>query len=272
MNWAGKIIGGALGFMVMGPFGAVMGVAIGHQFDEGLGGGGSPFFGANQEQVQTSFFNVTFSVMGYLAKADGRVSEAEIRHAEQVMNKMGLMGEARNKAIRLFQQGKQTGFPFHETLAVLQSSCGRHRSLLRMFLEIQMQVAMADGYLKPEIETYLWDICTYLRFSRFEFENVKLRIQAQHGFNRQSYSQGSRYRSSGAANVSSNLEDCYSTLGIKSSANDQEVKKAYRKLISQHHPDKLVAKGLPEEMMNLAKEKTQQIRKAYETICKHRKI
>ena len=100
-----------------------------------------------------------------------------------------------------------------------------------------------------------------LRVSRFDHERLKIQLQAQQRFQgRNSYTQKMSHKTS--------LQDAYGILGLTSSATMAEVKKAYRRLMNQNHPDKLVAKGLPEEMMRLAKEKTQKISKAYETIQK----
>ena len=207
-----------------------------------------------------AFFTATFSVMGHIAKADGRVSQSEIRMARQVMDELELNSEMKATAIHLFDQGKQAGFPLDEVLAQFRRECHRRTSLIRMFLEIQIQAAFADGVFEASEEKVLRHICNRLGISRFEYESIKLQVQAQQRFH--SHRQGA-YRTSSRGD---NLEDAYGVLGVKSSATDAEIKKAYRRLISQHHPDKLVSKGLPEEMMVLAKEKTQKIRKAYEAI------
>jgi DnaJ like chaperone protein len=130
-----------------------------------------------------------------------------------------------------------------------------------MFLEIQIQAAYADGVLDEREEDVLHNICSHLGISRFEYERLKIQYQAQQQF----YGR-SQYKAD-----KSLLDNAYDVLGVSASATDAVVKKAYRRLMSQHHPDKLVAKGLPEEMMIIATEKTQKIRKAYETIKETRK-
>jgi len=264
MSWMGKILGGAFGFMLGGPLGAILGAAAGHQFDSGLDGIelGERLNPGDQQRIQMAFFTATFSVMGHIAKADGRVTPSEIKMAEQVMAQMGLDTAMRETAIQLFRQGKQADFPIENVLEQFLSECRGRKNLLRMFIEIQLQAAFADGQLNRSEEAVLLRICDYLHFSRFEYEAIKMQFQAQQRFYQYSQQQGygSRYQRQ------DNLTDAYAVLGVKPTATDAEVKKAYRKLMSQHHPDKLVAKGLPEEMMKLAKEKTQQIRKAYETI------
>jgi len=127
-----------------------------------------------------------------------------------------------------------------------------------MFIEIQLQAAYADGRLDISEEQMLLHICQRLGIPQFLFRQLQRMVEAQHGF-------GGAGRQSREAPRPS-LDDAYAMLGVSASASDAEVKKAYRRLMSQHHPDKLVAKGLPEEMMKLAAEKTGEIRKAYEQV------
>ncbi len=263
MSWLGKVVGGAFGFLLGGPLGAILGASVGHQFDTGIDGldVDESLDPGEQHRVQMAFFTAAFSVMGHLAKADGRVSEAEISLAKRIMDEMRLSGEMRNTAINLFQQGKHPDFPLYDVLAQFRRECHRRTQLIRMFMEIQIQAAYADGRLERAEEAVLLNICAHLHVSRFEYEGMKLQFQAQQRF----YHRGSGYRET-ARGTRNALEDAYAVLGVKPTAGDAEVKKAYRRLMGQHHPDKLVAKGLPEEMMVLAKEKTQQIRKAYETV------
>lgn len=260
MSWLGKVIGGTFGFLMGGPLGAMLGASLGHQFDTGLSGLGNERLNAgDQHRVQMAFFTATFSVMGHIAKADGKVTAAEIKLARQIMDELALTEDMRAAAINLFEQGKAADFPLYDVLAQFRKECHRRTQLIQMFLEIQIQAAYADGILDDAEESVLHSICNYLGISSLNYERIKLQFQAQQRF----YGQ-SRVRSG------EKLNDAYAILGVSASATDVEVKKAYRKLMNQHHPDKLVAKGLPEEMMVIAKEKTQKIRKAYETIKQHR--
>lgn len=261
MAWWGKVIGGALGFMLGGPLGAVLGAALGHNFDRGLGLvlRDEQYTRGDTERVQAAFFTATFSVMGYIAKADGRVSETEIALARQVMAQMRLSEDQKQAAIRLFNEGKQQNFPLEGVLEQFRRETFRRRHLIQMFLEIQIYTALADGVLQDVERSALLHICAKLGFSRTQFEQLVAMVQAQQQF------AGGAGRG-GAAPKTASIEDAYAVLGVERSASDDEVKKAYRRLISQHHPDKLVAKGLPEEMMEVAKRKTQEIRAAYERI------
>ncbi len=261
MSWWGKLAGGAFGFMLGGPLGALLGAVLGHNLDKGLKGLEQELAPGDQERVQTAFFTATFSVMGHLAKADGRVSQDEIALARMVMQRMDLDADLRKAAIDLFNQGKQPHFPLDDVLEQFRRECRRRSTLIQMFIEIQLQAAYADGRLDTAEEQLLLHICYRLGIPEFLFRQLQRMVAAQHGFGA-----GRSGRGRAEPRRRPSLEDAYAMLGITPEASDAEVKKAYRRLMSQHHPDKLVAKGLPEEMMKLAAEKTGEIRKAYEQI------
>ncbi|MGB0662207.1 MAG: co-chaperone DjlA [Pontibacterium sp.] len=202
------------------------------------------------------FFRATFTVMGKLAKADGRVSQDEITFARGVMNHLQLSEQKRREAIELFTQGKSPDFDMASVLTPLASFFRTRPALKLMFVEIQLQAALADGDISQAEMKIIQEICTLLRMNEQEVAAVVSRMQAQQSF----------YSGAGMASNAIPLSAAYQVLGVPEQATDAEVKRAYRKLMSQHHPDKLVAKGLPEEMVNLAKEKTQEIQNAYEQI------
>ena len=260
MSWWGKLLGGAFGFMIGGPIGALVGVALGHNFDRGLqtsalpppGGGVNP-----RERAQMAFFTATFSVMGHIAKADGRVTPHEIQLATQLMEQMGLTRDMRAAAKRLFNEGKAPDFPMEEVLAQLRRECRRSANLMRMFLEIQLHAAYSDGRASARERGILYRACEALGVSGEEFARLEARVQAELNM----------HASGGSGRPGSmSLDAAYAILDVSEQADDQAVKRAYRRQMSQHHPDKLVAKGLPEEMMKLATEKTQEIKAAYERI------
>lgn len=276
MSWWGKMIGGYFGFVLGGPLGALLGAAVGHGFDRGMkqvkGEGPAP---GDQERVQTAFFTATFSVMGHLAKADGRVTHDEIRFAEAVMSQMNLSGDMRKTAIRLFTEGKDPSFPLDSVLDQFRKEVGRRRNLMRMFIEILIQAAWGDGEPTAEEERLLLRICRRLGIPEFEFRVLEKMVAAQVRFRQQAGGAGAG--AGGGAGYRPqpqrpSQEDAYAVLGLSRDATDAEVKKAYRRLMSQHHPDKLVAKGLPEEMMKVASQKTHEIKQAYEIIREARGI
>lgn len=262
MSWWGKLAGGALGFVLGGPLGALIGAALGHNFDKGLGKfdeATAEFEPGQQERVQTAFFTASFAVMGALSKADGQVSRQEIQLAEAVMAQMKLNPDMRRAAIALFNQGKASDFDLDQVLHQFRQECHGRTTLMRMFMEIQIQAAYADGSKDPAEESMLLHMCSVLGISEFEFRGLERLILAHIG---------GAGASSGRVQTEPrfSLKDDYALLGVSESASDDEVKKAYRRLMSQHHPDKLVSKGLPDEMIALATQKTQEIKAAYERI------
>jgi DnaJ like chaperone protein len=269
MSWFGKVIGGVLGFSLGGgPLGAIIGAVLGHQLDKKSDDFQERYAPGDQERVQAAFFTATFSVMGHIAKADGTVTQNEIRHAENVMQRMGLDQDARKFAIDLFQQGKESGFDLEAVLVQFKQECQRRRNLMQMFLEVQITMALADGAIHEHERAILHRVGKHLGFAGFMIDQLIKMVQAQQGFHR--YSQQSQGGNHGGtyqqAPDAPSVEQAYQVLGVKSSDDEKTVKRAYRRLMSQHHPDKLVAKGLPEEMIKMATEKTQEIKSAYELI------
>ncbi len=278
MAWWGKLVGGAFGFMAMGPLGAVLGAALGHKLDKGLNldfnsermagdGSGDSLGGDDQERIQTAFFTATFSVLGHIAKADGRVTPDEIKAAQSIMAQMQLNEPQRKTAIALFNQGKQDDFPLDEVMEQFRRECQRRRDLFRMFLEIQVHGAYADGEIHGNERRILERLCRRLRLPIHELTQIEALIRAAAGDAQYQHHAGGGYR---GAQSAPSLEDDYAVLGVSEDDDKTTIKRAYRRKMSQHHPDKLVSKGLPEEMIKLAEGKTVEIRQAYERILKAR--
>ena len=263
MSWWGKLIGGYVGFALGGPIGALLGVALGHNFDKDISPTPSPFpFVRQQNRSQAAFFTATFSVMGHICKADGRVTQDEINTANMIMSQMALSPAQKDAAIALFNEGKKDDFPLEDVLAQLRSELGLSKNIKRVFVEIQCSAAYADGVLHPSEKKLLDNICRFIGFSKYELNSILAAIAAE-----------AHHQKSGRGGKSGKMQidDAYAILNVSSAANDNEVKRAYRKLMSQHHPDKLVSKGLPEEMMKVATQKTQEIRAAYDCVMYKRK-
>ena len=250
MNWTGKLVGVIIGSLA-GPVGAAVGLFLGHQFDRGIGGARRESF----DGVGQVFFETTFGVMGHVAKADGRVSEAEIQAARGIMSRMRLDAAQVQEAIRLFNLGKAPDWPMERELARLADALGSRRTLRRAFLEIQVEAALSNPYMGAETRDMLWRIASALGLGRVELAQVEalLRFGRATGGDRQVQPQSS-------------AADAYRVLGLEPAASDAEVKLAYRRLMNQHHPDKLRARGMPESMIPVAEAKTREIRAAWETL------
>lgn len=267
----GKVLGFLFGFMLSkNLFGALLGVWIGHMFDRGRGFDFDGLTRGKEDDVarQAAFFYTTFSVMGHVAKAKGQVTNHEIAFASAYMDKLGLNSELRQQAQDAFREGKMAGFPLKERLRKFKRICGNRQDLLLMFLEIQIQVAFSDGDLDSQEREVLHTIAKFLGYSARQLDNLLEMIIAGAAFHQQQA--GGGYQQTGGSSFSSasQVDNAYKVLGVTKASSKADIKKSYRKLMSQHHPDKLMAKGLPPAMMEAAKEKTQDIQAAYDLVSK----
>jgi DnaJ like chaperone protein len=268
-SWVGKLIGAALGLLLSkgSLLGMFVGGFIGHQFDKGFGAGklgGATFSRVAPARRQQVFFESLFLAMGHLAKADGHVSEAEVHVARTYMHAMRLSPENVRLAINLFTRGKEPNFPIDQQIRELNEVCQGQPALIRNFLEVLMDMALLKRSMSAAERELLWRMAAGLGVGRVEMAQFEAVLRAQ-----RSFGQG-RGRGGAQPSAAADLEQAYKALGVTPSASDKEVKTAYRRLMNQHHPDKLVARGLPDSMMEVAKERTREIRKAYETVRDHR--
>jgi DnaJ like chaperone protein len=266
-SWGGKLIVGLLGMLIGGPIGLAIGVLIGHFLDRGVERVQSfnpfrPYGPGEREEVQDALFSAVFSIMGHLAKADGRVSEQEIGQAEAIMNRMQLNDEQRRRAQEAFRQGKDDDFPLDRTVAEFRQRIRRRRHLVVVFLELLLQTALADGELHAEEERILFRVAAGLGVPESQFRQILNMVLAQARFG----GAGAGGAGGAAGPSRPSLGEAYQVLGVNEEASDQEVKKAYRRLMSEHHPDKLAARGVPDEMIRVSTEKTAEISKAYDMI------
>jgi DnaJ like chaperone protein len=266
MNWVGKIVGGVIGMAAMGPWGAVLGAVIGHQFDSGAGFGTLLGTGSDPAQVNTLFFPTTFRVMGHIAKADGRVSEQEIASARAVMHALHLNQPQMLSAMGYFNDGKQPGFDLDADLRLLRTAIAPHPELAHFFLEIQLQAALAGDGLSELPRARLRRVAQLLGLGAAEFARLESILRWSQG------TAGARSGPAGGAADSApaasaeRLAQAYVMLVAEPGMTDEQIVKAYRRQMSRHHPDKLQANGLPDSMLERAKERTQQIQAAYELI------
>lgn len=251
----GKILGAYFGYSLthaagLGFWGMLIGFWLGARFDRGytdVNQNGSYFFAMSHSKVQKIFFNTSFAVMGHIAKSDGVVSANEIKVAEDFMRQLNMNMAAKKEAKIAFTRGKSPSFNLQQELDNLLQTCGGQIVLLRLFLDIQHKAAAADG----------------LSASKIKLLN---QINERLGFS------SSYQKSYSSAKSRSSIDDAYTTLGVKANDSDDTIKRAYRKLMSKNHPDKLVSQGLPKEMIKIANEKTSAIQAAYAAIKKHRGI
>lgn len=261
MAW-GKFVGLILGFWLFkGWIGALIGFWIGHQWDKRREPPEMPSSDADTESIQNSFFDTTFMVLGHMAKIDGKISPQEIDFVEALMAQMELSGPRRERAQQLFRQGRDSlQADIDQQIAGFKRQCSaRRRDLVQLFMELQIQMICADGQLSPVEDSRLRAIAGLLGFPVTQYQWLLGRVMAEMRSQRER-------ASTDKVPPATKLAQAYQVLGLKSGATEAEVKRAYRKLMAQHHPDKLVAKGLPEDMVRLATEKAKEITAAYELI------
>jgi DnaJ like chaperone protein len=253
MQWTGKLVGGALGAF-FGPVGVAVGAAIGHGYDSGA-------LGTPARPPSEQFFRSTFRVMGHVAKADGRVSERDIEAARSVMQGLRLGAGQVRAAIGHFTAGKQPDFDLDAEMAQLRASCGAQPEILRVFLELQLRFALAGSDMVGLPRARVTRVAQALGVE----PSLLARMEAA--------MRGGDPRATGAgglASVEAGVAAAYRALEVDADITNDELTKAYRRLMSRHHPDKLKANGLPDSMLEHAKQRTQAIREAYEVLRERR--
>ena len=265
MGLLGTLLGGTVGFMFGGPFGAIIGGAIGSNIGGGLGGGAqtgprSPYDrpgsregfrtgGAfNPLQAQQAFMIALISLAAKVAKADGKVTSEEIRSFDLFLQNNLRMGpEERKIAARIFNEARDSDIPVEDFARQIREVMGTRREQLRDLLTMLLMVAMADGHLHSEEERVIREINRHLGLPPHDYDSAKSMF-----------------------NPGANIDAAYNTLGINASASDADVKKAYRKMAKEYHPDVVSNRGMGEDFLKFAEDKMQTVNLAYDQIKKER--
>lgn len=211
------------------------------------------------QNLQSGFVESVFSVMGAVSKADGVVTREEINMAEAMFDRFHLTGEQREKAKAAFNRGKAEGFDLDGEVQRFRQLSGGQPALLQVFLQVQVSAVSADGSVHPAEHDMLVRIARGLGLPESLVEQLEAALR------------GSRAGGAGQYSATSQLEDAYKALGVSPEATDDDIKRTYRKLMSENHPDKLAGRGLPESMRELAEERTREISHAYDVIKAARK-
>jgi DnaJ like chaperone protein len=255
-----KLFGFIAGYYFFGLFGALFCLFVGSLIDRTRAYGSGGINPLQNALRQTVFIETLFISMGKLAKADGQVSQDEIDHVEALMQKIGMTAEHRAQGIALFKRGADPTFDLESTYTRFMSVCGHTKHLKQVLLVYLIVMALVDGHIHPAEETVLANIATRLGYNQAEFTQLIDMVLNQSHF------------SGGQPNTAAALDDAYKALGVTKDSTDQEIKRAYRKLISQYHPDKLIGQGMPEDMIAMATEQAKEIQLAHDLIQKSRNI
>ena len=236
MAWTGKIIGGVLGSL-LGPWGTAIGVGLGHQFDKG----------ASRIQQAGMMMQVAFfGCLAKMARADGKITQDEIRAVEQIIAQLGYSPRLREAAIGIFRQAKDDAHTAADYINQLAAAIQHNPQIGMTFIAALHAVAQADGLIHPNERDIL--------------------LQAERAFRLRP---GTIDALLGGGTASS-LDNAYAVLECSPEMSDAEIKKAYRDKCVEFHPDKLASKGLPDEFMKFAHEQLTQVNEAYDTIKKVR--
>lgn len=254
-----KIIGLIAGYYLLGFTGALIGLTVGWIIDRIRAYGTGAANPMHHALRQTVFLETLFIATGRLAKVDGRVSEAEIAHTEDMIQRLGMTPDHRTQAIALFRRGVDPATDLDAVCARFMSVCGHTHSLRQVLLSYLITLAFADGHLHPAEDALLAELAGKLGYDAATYRRLMDMVLNQTHF------------AAGPPSGEAALQDAYKALGVSPDATDHEIKRAYRKLMSQYHPDKLTGQGLPEDMIAMATEKTKEIQLAYDLIQKSRK-
>lgn len=263
MYW-GKIIGTLAGLATLKPWFALLGLFLGHQFDRGFADRFRDFQrqGADIGRVSDAFVRALFQSMGHLAKVDGRVSEEEIRAARLIMHRLGLSPANVRHAIAWFEEGKRPGFPLLHTVREARRVSARSAVQRTLFVRLLLEVVLAKETLKKEERTLIWTVCTELDVGRVELAQLEAMIRAQKGFKRSAAGDADAAR----------VRDAYQALGMSPDASNEEIKKAYRRLMNRNHPDKIAGSNPNAAVLAEAERRTREVRVAYEMLKARRSI
>lgn len=263
---AGKILGVFFGYITLGVAGALVGFFVGHLFDVGLWRAVRLSGPDGLRELQQEFFDTTFVLLGYVAKADGRVSEAEVAQAESLFAQLRLTPSQRQSAITRFKLGASSDFNVARELQLFRRVVLLRPATTQTLLLFLISMALADGRLDSREREALSVISRALGMSDALVDRLIAMVSAQSQFG-QNGGGGKSYTPPKPRNQ---LADAYQALGVSANISDSELKRAYRKLMSENHPDKLSARGVPDEMIQLATERSQKISAAYDVIKESR--
>jgi DnaJ like chaperone protein len=235
-------IGGMIGFTIGGPIGGIFGAIIGSKL-----GNQNQRKPSNNEKNQAAFFTALFACFGKIAKADGKVTIEEVDMVDQfIKDRFNLPSDQRGFAIQVFNYAKDDQNSFRDYASQLASLLSTNSSSLIMFYELLFELSMADGYLDPSEEKLLIEAIAIFKIDPGLFDINKKKYGAD-------------------------ISDAYTILGVSQDMSFKEIKIAYQRKRKEFHPDTLLSKGLPEELLEKAKEKFIEIQSAFEEIEKQKK-
>ncbi|MDC7248279.1 MAG: TerB family tellurite resistance protein [Sphaerochaetaceae bacterium] len=254
MAWLGKIIGGTMGFFLGGPLGMIAGIAFGNLFDSSNVHNESerPSSFSSIDQTQMVFFVGAFSMLARMVTSDGSMVTSERQKVEEFISRDLKLGpDGRNAALRVFNAALSNNAGTFDQFALqFYQNFSHEKALLELMMDVLVRVAAADGTISDPERKLIDSAARIFRISDSLLASIIKRYSS----------------------VSASPVKAYSVLNLTPDASVEEIKKAYRKLSIEFHPDTVASKGLPEEFTRFATEKFRAIQEAYETIKTERGI
>ena len=252
MSWFGKMVGGTIGFAIGGPIGAIAGAAFGHTFVDkkdqaylasrpGIGMGSQERLSSNEE-AQLVFFTAAFSMLAKICKVDGKVTDTEINAVNMFMkNDLQLDLDSQQTAQNIFRQAINSNENFDAFAIQFYSIFRSQPNIIELMIDVLLRVSSADGAISKEEELMLLSATRIFHYSNSDFERLKSKyVKTTNKF--------------------------YAILKCNENSSNDEIKKQYRKLVNEYHPDKIESKGLPEEFIKFANDKFKEIQEAYDNV------
>lgn len=251
MSWIGKMIGGTIGFAIGGPIGAIAGAAFGHTFVDKneqayLSSPQAKDQLSSNEEAQLVFFTAAFSMLAKISKADGRISENEIEAVNYFMkNDLHLDAASQNTAQNIFRQAVGSNEPFDAFAVQFYSFFRTQPRIIELMMDILLRVSTADGNISIQEDQMLLSAMRIFNVSQYDYDRLKAKYVRP-------------------------VNKYYAVLKCDENSTDDQIKKQYRKLVTEYHPDKIQAKGLPEEFIQFATDRFKEIQEAYDAVKKER--
>jgi len=246
MSIWGKIIGGAAGFAMGGPLGALLGALAGHAVDRQLEPEALPAPPDDRQGTRQIAFTIAVIALGAkMAKADGKVTRAEVAAFKQVFKIPP--DEVKNVA-RVFDQAKRDVAGYDAYARQLAQMFEDRHPVLEELIDGLFHIARADGNVDATEIAFIRDVAAIFGFTDADFARMR------------------------ETNLGPDQADPYTLLGVRREQSDEEIRAAWRRLMRENHPDKLMAEGLPPEFVALANEKVASLNAAYDRIAKERGI
>ena len=214
------------------------------------------------ERLSPQFIEVLFHAMGHIAKADGRVTEDEIRAARGLMHRLGLGPMEARKAMGWFEAGKNPAWPMRIKIRELSEDGARKTENRALFVRLLMEIALCNATIHHRERVLLWVACTEFDIGRVELAQLEAMLRAQRGFQRSAAGDADAKR----------VRAAYETLGVEKSSSDHDIKTAYRRLMNKNHPDKLAGDNPDAAAVAEAERRTREVRSAYEMLKTRRSI